>query len=303
MLMRVIPFTLIALLALVQDIELRPKLVTGDKFRLEVTRTRRDSARPHMAASGVTPVDVQVVSAGADGFVLDWIPGDTAFDNPQVMQDPNIGAAAQAARGMRFRIALTADGEFNGLLNEAEVTPKLQAILGSVVGELAIRLPYDQRKKFETMMAQVLSPAALISSATQDAQVYWGLYGAALTPGESVAVDLEQPNPLGGSPIPATFSVRMDAATASTATITTTTTYQKDALLKMTLELAQRAGAPIRPQDAAKIPPIQMADDGKYEFDRVSGLMKKIAINRRISAGGQERLDGWVIKLVESPKR
>ncbi|HET9219185.1 MAG TPA: hypothetical protein VFR18_19525 [Terriglobia bacterium] len=303
MLTRIVPFTLIALMTLVQDIELRPKLVTGDKFRLEVTRTRKDSARPNMAASGRTPVDVQVISAGADGFVLDWVPGDTVFDNPQVMQDPNIGAAAQATRGMRFRIALTGDGEFNGLLNEAEVAPKLQAIVGSVVGELAIRLPWDQRKKFETMMAQVLSPAALISSATQDAQVYWGLYGAALTPGESVAVDLEQPNPLGGTPIPATFTVRMDAATASAATITTTTTYQKDALTRMTLELAQRAGAPIKPQDAAKIPPMQMADDGKYDFDRVSGLMKNVAINRRIVAGGQERLDGWIITLVESPKR
>lgn len=302
--MRSVPFTLIVLLtALVQDIEIRPKLVTGDKFRLEVTRTRRDSARPQMAATGRTPVDVQVVSAGAEGFVLDWIPGDTTFDNPQVMQDPNIGAAAQATRGMHFRIALSADGEFDGLLNEAEVVPKLQTIVGGVVGELAIRLPVDQRKNFQAMMAQVLSPAALISSATQDAQVYWGLYGAALTPGESIAVNLEQPNPLGGSPIPATFSVRMDAATASAATVTTATTYEKDALLKMTLELAQRAGAPVKPQDAAKLPLMQMSDDGKYDFDRVTGMMRKVAINRRISAGGQERLDAWVITLVESPKR
>jgi hypothetical protein len=300
---RLVPLTLITLLAVVQDIEIRPKLVQGDTFRLEVTRTRRDSARPQMNSSGKTLVDAQVVSADANGFVLDWVPGDTAFDNPQIMQDPTVAAAVQAGRGMRFRIALSPDGEFERLLNEAEVRPKLQAIVGTIVSELANQLPANQRKNFQDLMGQLLSPDALISSATQDAQIYWGLYGAALASGESVAAKIEQPSPMGGGPIPATFRVTMDTATASMATISTTTTYDKDALLKMTLDLAQRAGANLPPEELAKMPSMQVADDGKYEFDRATGLMRKVTINRRISAGPQERTDSWVITLVEAPKR
>ena len=300
---KLVSLALLALLTVVQDVELRPKLVAGDKFRLDVTRVRRDSSRPQMSAAGRTPVDVQVVSAGPDGFVLDWVPGDTTFDNPQILQDPTVAAASQAAKGMRFRIALSADGEFKGLLNEAEVTAKLQSIMGTIVSELAARLPANQRKNFHDLMGQVLSPAALISSATQDVQIYWGLYGIGLAPGEDLAVNVEQPNPMGGSPIPSTFRIRMDSATATSAAITTTTTYEKDALMKMTLEMAQRAGAPVKPSDAAKLPPMQMEDGGKYEFDRVSGLMRTITINRRISAGNMERVDGWTITLVGSPKR
>jgi hypothetical protein len=95
----------------------------------------------------------------------------------------------------------------------------------------------------------------------------------------------------------------MDSATGSTSTITTTTTYDKDVLLKMTLDLARRAGANLRPEEVAKMPSMQMADDGKYEFDRTNGLMRKISVNRRITAGGQDRLDAWVITLLEAPKR
>ena len=300
---KLISFGLIALLAVVQDIEIRPKLVQGDKFRLEVTRVRRDSSRPQMNASGRTVVDAQVVSAGTNGFVLDWIPGETIFDNPQAMQDPTLAAAVQAGKGMRFRIALGPDGEFDRLLNEAEVRPKLQAMVGTIVSDLANQLPASQRRNFQDMMGQLLSPEALISSATQDAQIYWGLYGAALAAGESISAKLEQPSPMGGGTIPATFRVNMDSATGSTATITTTTTYDKDVLLKMTLDLAERAGASLRPEEVGKMPSMQMADDGKYEFDRAYGLMRKVTINRRITAGNQDRLDSWVITLVETPKR
>ena len=104
MLAKVVSFTLITLLAVVQDIEVRPKLVQGDKFRLEVTRVRRDFSRPQMNASGRTVVDAQVVSAGTDGFVLDWIPGETTLDNPRAMQDPALAAARLAsAPSSRFR--------------------------------------------------------------------------------------------------------------------------------------------------------------------------------------------------------
>jgi hypothetical protein len=303
MVTKLVSFTLITLLAVVQDIDIRPKLVQGDKFRLEVTRTRRDSSRPQMNASGRTIVDAQVVSAGADGFVLDWVPGDTTFDNPQILQDPTMAAAVRAGKGMRYRIALGPDGDFDRLLNEAEVRPKIQTMVGTIISELANQLPAAQRKNFQDMIGQLLSPEALMASATQDAQIYWGLYGAALAAGESISANIEQPSPMGGGPIPATFRVSMDSATGSAATITTTTTYDKDVLLKMTLDLAQRAGANLPPEEVAKMPSMQMADDGKYEFDRANGLMRKIAVNRRITAGVQDRLDAWVITLVEAPKR
>src|SRR5678815_180695 len=132
---KLVSFTLVALFAVVQDVEIKPRRVQCDKFRVEVTRTRRDTSRPQMNVTGRNLVDVEVVSAAPSGFVLDWVPGDTSYDNPQVLQDPTIAAAAQAAKGMRFRISLNADGEFTSLLNEAEVRPKLQTMIATIIAE------------------------------------------------------------------------------------------------------------------------------------------------------------------------
>jgi hypothetical protein len=152
-------------------------------------------------------------------------------------------------------------------------------------------------------MGQLVTPAALISSATRDAQIYFGLNGAPVTVGQTMAANLQQPGPMGGSVIPAVFRVRVESATDSSAMLTTTTTYDKDALQRMTVEIAQRAGAALRPEDVAKLPAMQMADDGRYEYDRTLGLMRKVTINRRVAMAAQERLDGWTITLMESPKR
>jgi hypothetical protein len=53
----------------------------------------------------------------------------------------------------------------------------------------------------------------------------------------------------------------------------------------------------------AQIPPIEMADDGQYVFDRTVGLMREVVVNRRMATGANRRLDGWEIRLVAGPPR
>src|SRR5262245_60025144 len=111
--------------AYAQELTIKPKLREGDQFRLELSRTRENSARPQQNGQSRTLVDVRVNSATPQGFVLDWMPGETVIDNPQAAQDPLIAAASDAVRGMRFRLTLSPEGEFTGLANHAEVVPRL----------------------------------------------------------------------------------------------------------------------------------------------------------------------------------
>jgi hypothetical protein len=188
------------------------------------------------------------------------------------------------------------------MANQAEVAPKLKAIVDMIVGQLAARLPDAQRKQFLDFVGQVLSAEVLIASATRDAGTYFGLDGVSLPPGEAVEVDIAQPNPLGGGSIPAKFKVRVESATADSASLTTTTTYDAASLVRLTESLAKQAGAPISPGQLAKLPPIEMADEGTYLFDREVGLMREVIVNRRITAGANRRLDGWQIRLLKSPR-
>jgi hypothetical protein len=295
--------TLTAVHVSAQDVEIKPQLRAGDEFRLEVTRTREDTSRPQQNGKSRTVVDVRVLSATPAGFVLDWAPGETVLDNPQVAMDPVVMAASRIVSQSVFRLNLSAEGEFAGVANEAEVSPKLQAMLNTIIQSLAERLPADQRTAFHNLIGQMLSPAALISSATREAEIYFSLNGVALAVGEAAEAGLEQPSPVGGGIIPATFRVDMESATTESASLRTTTAYDPAALLRMTQSLVQQAGRPIPPDELARIPPMQMSDDGKFVFDRAVGLMREVVVNRRVSAGDVRRHDGWQIRLLHGPKR
>jgi hypothetical protein len=286
-----------------QAVTIAPRLRAGDAFRIEIVRIRENSQRPQQNGRSTTPVDVRVDSITATGIALDWTPGQTAFDNRQVANDPLLAAASNAIGGLRLRIMLNADGEYVGLGNQGEVAAALRKGTDMIVSSLLAKIPPEQRTAFAGMIAQVLSPATLLASATREAQMYFGLHGVALGVGEAVDTRIEQPNPLGTGTIPTVWRVRLESASAESAVVRTTTTYDAAALKEMTRALAEQSGKPIPPAALAQVPPIAMADDGQYLFDRTIGLMREVIVNRRMTAGANRRLDGWEIRLVAGPKR
>ena len=126
--------------------------------------------------------------------------------------------------------------------------------------------------------------------------------GVELAVGETAEAPLQMASPIGGV-IPATLRVQMESATPETAVLKTTTTYDAAALLRMTQALVQQAGAPIPPEELAKFPRMEMSDDARYVFDRTTGLMREVIVNRRAIVADMRRLDGWEIRLSTAPKR
>jgi hypothetical protein len=290
-------------LAIAQDVTIAPKLAVGDEFRLALVRTRDNSAQPQQNSTSRTVISVRVTSAGADGYVLDWVPGETVVDNQQLAQNPVVMAAVEAVRGLRFRLTLNADGELTGLANQDEILPKLKSMMDTIVQQILAGIPDDERTAMVSFMNQVLSPEVLVSSATREAGIYFGLNGVSLTSGEVAEIELQQPSPFGGGVIPGIFRVRMDSITVNSVSLTTETTYDSTALLRLTESLIKQAGKPIPPSELAKVPPIDMNDDGTFVFDRTVGLMREVTMIRRVVAGTNQRLDRWEMRLLDGPKR
>ena len=290
-------------LALAQDVTIAPKLAAGDEFRLALVRTRDNSAQPQQNSTSRTVISVRVTSAGADGYVLDWVPGETVVDNQQLAQNPVVMAAVEAVRGLRFRLTLNADGELTGLANQDEILPKLKSMMDTIVQQILAGIPDDERTAMVSFMNQVLSPEVLVSSATREAGIYFGLNGVSLASGEVAEIELQQPSPFGGGVIPGIFRVRMDSITTNSVSLTTETTYDSAALLRLTESLIKQAGKPIPPSELAKVPPIDMNDDGTFVFDRAVGLMREVTMIRRVVAGTNQRLDRWEMRLLDGPKR
>jgi hypothetical protein len=289
--------------AAAQELLIAPKLRAGDTFRLEIAKSRQESMKPTETARSTTIVDVQVVSASPDGTTLDWSQGETTFGDGRTSPDLIVHAAAVALAGLRLRIGLNADGDVEGLVNAREVMPKLEAASGLMLQGIADTIPEHDRKAFQALMAQVLSPAVLLVASTSDARTYFSLNGVAMTAGEVIETDLDQPNPLGGGTIPSRFRIKAESATEDAAVFVTSTTYDGEAFAQMTLGLIEKAGKILTPEEVATFVTPQMQDEGRFVLDRPTGLIREMSVRRRISNGAMQRVDTWDIRLVQPPKR
>ena len=287
-----------------QELVIVPKLRAGDEFRLQVTRTRESSSRPEQNGTTTTAVVVTVIAASADGTTIEWVPGVTTFSDGRVVQDPVLQLASKAMEGFRLRISLDADGAFAGLANEAEVRPKLQAVIDVIVGDAIKEIPEAERKTFQGLIAQVLSPAVLVAAATNDAQTYFSLNGVVIAVGEQIEAALDQPNPIGGGTLPVKFRVKAESATPDSAVLVTSTIYDPAAFVSLIKQIAEKAGKALTADEIAKLPAIDIADDGRFVVDRETGLMREVAAKRRVSGGAMlQRFERWDIRLVQGPKR
>ena len=286
-----------------QAVEVLPAFRAGDEFRLQVTHTRENTSRPQQNATITTPIQVRVLSTGPEGTVLEWIPGIGKTSNAQMMADPVMQAALKAAGNMPLRLSLDVDGELQGLLNEKEVVGKLQAAVRILTDAALANVPLEGRARMRDLLNQVLSPQTLLMSAMRDPQTYFGLNGAALDVGDEVEIDVQQPNPFGPTPLPATLWVKAESATPDAFVIVTKTTYDRNALTNMTASLLTQAGAPPAAAEAAKVPSMDMRDDGRYVFERTSGLAREVVVGRVAAIGPERRTDRFEIRMVQVPKR
>ena len=285
-----------------QELTLRPSLQLGDTFELEFSRAREDSRRPQTNAKSRTVVRVRVLEAGPKGFVLDWQPGETAFDNPEIVKNPIAAAAANAVKDMRLEAILGPDGAYAKLRNEAEVLSKLQSMLDGMLMSLGQQLQdASQRQTVETLARRLLSPQLLLSAAANDVQTYFGLQGVTLAKGKPIETAIQQPSPLGSGTIPATFRVTLESLDAHQANLSSATAYDARALVELTKQLIAQAAPSATPSLPSTV---EMSDSGRYVYNRAFGIMNEVTITRRIVAGeGITRVDSRQIRLLTRPTR
>jgi hypothetical protein len=287
-----------------QTMDIVPSLREGDEFRLQIEHSREDSTRPERNATATTQIQVRVVSVTKEGTTLEWQPGTASIDKSAPITDPLVVAANEAVGNVVLRIALSPDGDVTGLVNQKDVLAKLQPAIDVVVRGLIERVAPEQRAAVQSAMAKVLSPQILIASVMRDVETYFALGGASLDVGEGVEISVEQPNPFGGTALPATLWVKGDSATADGLVVLTRTNYDKDLLTKLTKDLLSQAGAPpMRPEELAAMPSIEMVDEARFVIDRQFGIARQIDATRGATVGPQRRLDRWTFRLVQPPRR
>jgi hypothetical protein len=285
-----------------QTVDIVPSLRAGDELRLQIVHSREDSTRPERNATVTTQIQVRVVSVTAEGTTLEWQPGTASIDTSAPITDPLVVATNEAVGNVVLRISLSPDGEVTGLVNQRDVLAKLQPAIDVVVRGLLERVAPEQRAAVQSAMARVLSPQFLTASVMRDVETYFALGGASLDVGEAVEVEVEQPSPLGGDPLPSVLWVKADSATADGLVVLTRTRYDKEALVSLTKTLISQAGAPPL-SNQELVPAMEVVDEARFVIDRRLGIAREIQASRGATVGPQRRLERWTFRLVEPPRR
>lgn len=182
-----------------------PKFQAGDRFTLEFTRTHEQtgSGARHAKAKTTTPIAVEVLECGPDGFVVSWTIGKT-----KVLGNADLGplaVLADAAAGLRLEVEVDAAGIMKGVRNYAELEPKFRALIDLLYEQMSNQgLSEEQRDELRAALNDTFGTReAVEQSLLREAALYLVPAGWAIDPREKRRGTDTIPNPFGGTPIPA----------------------------------------------------------------------------------------------------
>lgn len=290
-----------------KSLDLKPAWKKGDVERYEMTKTqtRENDGKVVRKVATRTPVEVEVLSADADGSAVRWAQGTTTFEDPKFDDDPAVRALNAILKSVDIDLELDATGTFTGLRNWKELRGTGHKVQDTVFAQMqktgTSKATIDYlRKETDKLFA---SKEAIEAAFSKQAALLVIPYGTKFELGKVVEYDTTLPNVLGGDePFPAkgTFVLKGLDTAAKTATIVykqTPDPKELNRVLRKWLdELATKTGKPA-PKD---LPELELTDTIEYEFDLATGWVKSVTHTRVAKQPGTTQTD--VTALTRKPR-
>ena len=286
--------------AVAQPVTIAPKFRAGQVLLLELKNTREDNRAGRPTGTSKTPITLKILKADANGFVVDWIPGETRFEDPAQASNPIFQFASKALKDLHMEAILNSSGAFQRLRNQADVEAKMQLAVDGLMGKFAESIPEPRRQQTIDAMGRMITPRALIAAVSKEVQLYFGLYGVEIEKGKPFEGSLEVPNPLGEGNLRSQIRIDLKEIDPSTEEVQLSLEqrYDPNALLS-SLPAALGTAGP-RLASAERLRSGSLFDTGQFTFDTRSGCMRRIQHERTATMGQVRRLDRTEITLLRS---
>lgn len=283
-----------------QPVAITPKFTAGQVLLLELKKTREDNRAGRPVGVSTTPVTLRVLKAGANGFVVDWVPSDTQFDDPAQASNPVIQMASKVLKGFHMEAILNSSGAFQRLQNQSSVEAKMQLVVDRLMKQLVASIPEESRSRTLEAMGRLVTPRTLIAAATKEIQLYFALYGMEIEEGKPVEETLDVPNPIGDGTLPTQIRVQLNEIDSSTGEVQFALEQRYDEKVLLSL-LPQALGiADSRLSRSGRSNLGSMVDTGHFTYHSISGCMRRIRHERSIALDRVRRLDRTEISLLKS---
>lgn len=293
----ILVFTAIACGHAQDSVQLQFAAKAGDTVRLRMARIREDANRPERNGRSHTPVDIRVLEAAGDGYVVNWKYGATSMDRQLTAAEKSVmEASSKLIESLQLEVMLDRHGAFQKLRNEVSVSRGMAGMVAGVMDFLRKAEPDEAKwKQIEPAMRQALSPQNQLMMITRDVQSYFGWYGVRFAKGETTETAAALPFPLGSGTVPVIIRARLvDQADPKKAMFASTTEYDGNALRDLTLKFFAQVMPQATLEQRQQMPALNASDEGRYVYNRASGWMDEILVTRRMSLADKvRRSDGW----------
>ncbi len=280
---------LLAAAHLSQDVAILPRWKQGDKIRLDFAKTKEDSRRPEGNGTSHTPVELEILSADAKGFRVRWRNGATRFPEGAAVP-PILQQLMEKSIAIYTDLQLSPEGEFQAIVNEEEVSRQVTELMHEIVQSM------KPDAQFQEIMKRVMTPELILQAATADAKTYFSPFGVAMKPKEKVKVDTKLDFPLApGQTLAATYEMEFVSLQGDLAEFHSVTRFDEAALRQATLDFFAKVSN--QAVDAAKVPHLQVKDTGIYRYQRASGTLREVIVERITELGPSRRLDRRVLQV------
>jgi hypothetical protein len=285
------------------SLELKPTWIKGDTRQIEIVkqRTKTDQSGTKTDESSRTDVEITVLDAGTDGYVLRWKFGETTFDNPALASDPMVSHLAALNNGLSVEYETDQTGSFLQLRNWQEVKAQMENALNliseqmeksGISGEVITPL----REQIQTMFSTKEQVEAF---ALREVQLYHLPFGITYQSGHPIEYENLVPYAF-GDPFPAhaTFVLEEYDSVAAHAVIRWSQAVDPEEgrriLLNTLTELARQGGAaPPKEQDLPA--PFSIEDANTYVVDTSAGWILSLEYSRTTAIGPGLQVDSTKI--------
>lgn len=280
----------IALLALLllpqnpQPIKTVPNFESGETFHVEIRKAREDSSNPSTGFS-ITAADVVVREADPDGFMLEWVYGETRFQNEREPSNPSIKMDTDF-RSLRLSIVLKRDGGFY-LWNADDIFEGIRAATDAMIERALLSFPEGQRKQIGERVHLIVTPESQQAYVMRDVRLFLGSYGLELQPGTILERTVPGLNPVGSGTVDSLVHTELKSIDGSDAHIVIEHQYPPE----VAAIIAREAKPPIVVPNPSDLSSAKVIDRTDLSYAEEAGFFREILHEFSITAGFFKRVD------------
>ena len=284
------------------SIDVLPHWTKGDRFGLEITRTREKSVNGTSTVMGTTrtPFTIEVLSADTKGYLVGWTAGEITYGSPEPGAPSVLRQVADVMKGQQVILEIDSRGAITGVRNWQKLKTATLKTMNTLLAptQNSRNRNTDQvllsklRAQWESMFA---TKQQIEQLCTRDATLYFMVLGRGYSRHEPYEYGSVLPNPLDGEALPSRTSMTLKSYddASSHAVITwrqTADPHEAARILESTLNaMTARLGRNRPEEEFPKT--MAMHDNAEAVVDRRTGWVESLTLVRSMKLGSRTQVD------------